>query len=96
MKIKNVTGTAGEKCNCYSWLAHWEKFSGKKATFCGHHTCQEKTDLVGAHVKKVGEYDFEVYILPLCKEHNKSTLEIEVYSSYPLVPADKKRTCGKG
>jgi hypothetical protein len=91
MRITNVVGTAGESCSCASWLAHWEKESGQKVTYCPVVNCL-KTDLCGAHVRKVG--DSTIYIYPLCSAHNQSALTLEVSDIYKLVPA-KVTTCEK-
>lgn len=85
MKVKNVVGTSGRTCNCENWLAHWEKYCGKKANYCGERSCMTTKDLVGAHVKRADISDSNTYILPLCKSHNQSTEEMEIYSNYELV-----------
>jgi hypothetical protein len=50
-KIRNINGTSQKKCNCGSWLKHWEKFSMQTASFCPVENCLEM-DLNGAHVQK--------------------------------------------
>ena len=95
MKIRNINGTSQNTCKCGSWLKHWEKFSGQKATYCPASTCTKK-DLVGAHVQKGGgSKDQNWYIYPLCGIHNKHKGELEVSDSYKLVSANKKETCEK-
>jgi len=94
MKIKNINGTSDTTCACGSWLKHWEKFSGKSATYCLATGCWNK-DLVGAHVQKADSSDNKWYILPLCSAHNQSTGELEVSDSYEIVPANKQETCEK-
>lgn len=93
MKITNVIGTAGETCSCDSWLDHWEKFSGRTASVCGVITCSNNNDLVGAHVMKVGGYDFATYIYPLCSACNQARGVLDAWDGYPLVSADKSQTC---
>lgn len=88
MKIKNLTGTADEKCSrCGSWLEHWEKFSRQNAGECGVIGCNRK-DVVGAHVRKYGAGDHTPYIYPLCLGCNQSTEVLEVWGGYDLVSPD--------
>lgn len=94
-KVKNINGTSQNKCSCGSWLKHWEKFSGLKANYCGEKSCMEINDLVGAHVQKADSDDNKWYIIPFCKTHNASTEELEIYSDYTLVSANKSKTCEK-
>lgn len=84
-KVKNMIGTSDKKCKCDSWLAHWEAATKQTADWCGHHSCQEKKDLVGAHVKRTDISDTNAYIIPLCKYHNKQTDEFTVFTSYELI-----------
>lgn len=93
--VKNINGTSENNCKCGSWLKHWEKFSGKTATVCSAYGCNEKIDLVGAHVQKTTA-DMSWYILPLCKTHNAKSSELKISDSfYVLVSANKKETCDK-
>lgn len=83
-KVKNLIGTGGRTPDGYSsWLAYWEAKTGRKATECNRIGCSEKSNLVGAHVKKVGAGDDSWYIVPLCQGCNKRTDEF--YVSGPLV-----------
>jgi hypothetical protein len=93
-RIKNINGTSQTNCKCGSWLQHWINFSGQNATYCKEITCT-KTDLVGAHVQKADSTDQNWYIVPLCKDHNKSTGELEIRDGIKLVSANKKETCEK-
>ncbi|HXR47747.1 MAG TPA: hypothetical protein VN784_09930 [Candidatus Limnocylindrales bacterium] len=94
MRIKNINGTSDTTCDCGSWLKHWEKFSGQKATYCSLSSCI-KTDIVGAHVQKAEGWDSAWYIVPLCNAHNQSSEELEIPNYISLVPANKKETCEK-
>jgi hypothetical protein len=67
MKIKNINGTAENKCSCGSWLDHWRRFSGQGAYFCSVLGCSS-IDLIGAHIQKNGDQSW--YICPLCTSHN--------------------------
>lgn len=91
--VKNINGTAGNKCRCGSWLRHWEKYSGEIAGPCAEVTCG-KIAVDGAHVQKSGNHDQSWYIIPLCRVHNAMLgKEIEVMSYIPLVSANKAKTC---
>ncbi len=83
-KVKNLRGTGDRKPVGYnSWLEFWEARSGEKATMCKSISCSSKTDLVGAHVKKVDSNDGKWYIVPLCKGCNAR--DDEFYVSGTLV-----------
>lgn len=72
MKVKNLNGTSGNTCTkCGTWLAHWEKNSGKDAKTCCCKGCSNAA-IVGAHVQKDTD-DMHWYIIPLCKECNKKS-----------------------
>lgn len=56
-----------------SWIEYWDKYSNyMKKDFC--RDCGKKVEgdniLVGAHVKKVGTDDNDIYIVPTCKSCN--------------------------
>jgi hypothetical protein len=94
MKIRNVNGTSQNKCNCGSWLKHWENFSKQKANFCPVKNCLEM-DLIGAHVQKDDSKDENWYIYPLCKKHNATKEKsLEVSDIYNFVSANVRETCG--
>ena len=92
MKVKNLNGTSANKCNCGSWLEHWEKFSEKKRGTCSKVGCAAKAT-VGAHVQKDGSTDEAWYIVPLCDGCNKGVKSFEVETT--LVSANVSKTCGK-
>lgn len=94
MKVNNINGTSDYKCNCASWLAHWEKFSGLSIDYCPAKGCLEK-ELVGAHVQKDSDTDKSWYIIPLCRKHNGETgKSLTVSNSCTLVSANVNNTCG--
>lgn len=69
MKVKNVPNTSDLHCvGCESWLAHYEKYSGKHKD-CSVKGCK-KEGKHGAHVRKEDSTDSKIYIVPLCEEHN--------------------------
>ena len=94
MKIRSVNGSSQKKCNCGSWLKHWEKFSGQTANFCPVENCLEM-DLDGAHVQKDDAHDENWYIFPLCGKLNAAKEKpLEVSDRYELVSANISETCG--
>lgn len=91
-QIKNINGIKNKKCKCGSWLKHWEKFSGYKATYCATENCFNQR-LSGIHIQKSDSEDSHWYIVPLCRTHAANADELKV--SAPLVEADKTEACGK-
>ena len=86
-RVKNLNGTAGKSCTCPgsgSWLEHWKKKAGHKASLCTALDCKGKAE-VGGHVKKVGE-DRSHYIVPLCYSCNRRSDEFDSY--YQLISAN--------
>ena len=95
MKVRNMTGTSDNVCKCGSWLDHWKNFSGQSMpTYCVEEKCLKSPE-VGAHVRKAESSDKDWYIVPFCKDHNKSTDALEIPNSAKLVSADVSQTCGK-
>ena len=89
MKVRNLGGTGARTCGCGSWLEHWERGSGQKASACA--ACGKKAT-VGGHVVKTDGYDRNHYIVPLCDGCNKRSDDFEIGTT-PLVPANKEKTC---
>ncbi len=95
MKVKNLNGTAVNKCNCKSWLDHWMKFSRQKANRCMVNDCRNLPE-VGGHVQKDSKTDKSWYIVPLCKPCNgKKGEDIDIFDGVNLVSANVAETCGK-
>jgi len=93
-RIKNINGISKNKCNCGSWLRHWEKFSGQTTSFCTVTSCLNKY-VVGAHVQKTDSTNSKWYIVPLCTAHNRYQGELEVSEAYAMVSANRSETCEK-
>ena len=72
MYVYNASGTSrwNHPIGYSSWLAYWEAYKGK-ATKCS--ACGNRTNLVGAHVKKAYSTDNHYYIVPLCASCNQRT-----------------------
>jgi len=95
MIVINNNGTSDTDCKCGSWLEHWKNYSGQAIPYlCCEKSCAG-TNLVGAHVQIDNSKDNNWYIVPLCKKHNASTEELELFEGTALAPANKKKTCEK-
>lgn len=91
VKVKNLNNTSDKEPKGYgTWLEFWEGKTGKTADHCGAIDCNvnDRSKLVGAHVKKVGANDDSHYITPLCDGCNKRTDEF--YVDTALVPAESR------
>lgn len=88
VKVYNASGTSryDAPAGYSSWLEYWERKSGKTARRCSAIDCHQtgRTDLVGAHVKKVDGWDNHSYIVPLCRDCNMRTDEF--YVDEVLIP----------
>lgn len=95
MKVKNINGTADNKCNCSSWLEHWVKFAKQSLPqYCAEKSCLESPE-VGAHVQEITPGNTDWFIVPLCKGHNGKVGEtIEISDSMKLISANVSETCG--
>ena len=90
--VKNLKGTSELSCKCGTWLRHWERRTGREAEICLVVPCKQRSDLVGAHVIKVGSKDKGIYIVPMCQAHNMSEQDLRV-DDKALAPANKQNTC---
>lgn len=89
-KVKNLKGTSDRVPNGYnSWLHYWESATGQVASKCNRLGCgvTGRSNLVGAHVKKVDSLDNNWYIVPLCQADNMSSDVFYVLG--PLVPVNR-------
>ncbi|HXB41900.1 MAG TPA: hypothetical protein VNZ49_15265 [Bacteroidia bacterium] len=92
IKVKNINGTADNKCKCDSWLSHWQKYSKKSAGLCAEKACRKNAEH-GAHVQK--DDDKSWYIVPLCTDHNLKVDELYIMDSTVFISANVSNTCGK-
>jgi len=90
--VKNLKGTSNKKCNCESWISHWEIFSETKANQCSVIGCSFEAE-VGAHVIKCNSSDTNHYIVPICHGHNQTDDECFTVNK-TLISANVKETCG--
>ncbi len=76
VQVKNLSGTSEEKppIPYASWLDYWENYKGRKAKKCSALNCENDAN-VGAHVINTDSIDFNIYIVPLCYEHNNKSEE---------------------
>lgn len=95
MKVKNLNGTSQNKCNCGTWLAHWEKISKQTFDKCAIEGCDTVAEH-GGHVQKVDGNDGNWYVVPLCAECNvgRKNVEFELKEGMELVSANVSQTCG--
>ncbi|MBN1185700.1 MAG: hypothetical protein JXB49_25690 [Bacteroidales bacterium] len=93
--ITNINGTSSTVCVCGSWLLHWQKFSKQSLPrYCPVEGCYQ-TDLVGAHVQRSYSLERKWFIIPLCRFHNASKIDLDVDDTIAFVPANKGETCEK-
>ena len=86
-KFKNILDAPEYRGACESRLQYWKKHSGHIApVFCPVPNCLDKAE-IGALIEV--QKDSKLYILPLCKYHSKSALEISVIDTYKIVPAEE-------
>lgn len=74
--VKNVEGQYYVPNGFSSWLNYWERNMKKTAKECEKLECGNTEDLVGGHVYKKGDTD-NIYLVPICKEHNNYTFTDE-------------------
>lgn len=93
LRVRNLIGTSRNTCRCRSWLEHWSKHMGMWPTFCSVTGCMSAAS-VGGHVQKIGSWDRDWYIVPLCHACNcrDGDLMLPMYTG--LVPANVFATCG--
>ncbi len=94
MKVKNLNGTSVIRCKCTSWLAHWLRYSGQKASKCSVLGCTNR-ELVGGHVQMDSPGDTAWYVIPVCKSCSQKTGQaLNISDQVPLVSAIPSHTCG--
>lgn len=88
VQVKNLSGTSEEKppLPFTSWLDYWENCTRRKAKKCSAINCNNDAN-VGAHVINNDSNDFNIYLVPLCYEHNNKSDEI------PFVVKKKDLVC---
>lgn len=92
-RIKNINGAGDRACQCGSWLAHWQRLSGRRAAICAEVNC-EAAACAGALVMKDDGGD-NWFVIPLCREHNALTgQELEVVDAATMVSAETGAACG--
>lgn len=66
--IRPLPGNKSSRCDCPSWMAHWEKCKGMKAIVCQELNCKNE-EIVAAHVIKPMFSNRKTFVIPLCREH---------------------------
>jgi hypothetical protein len=97
--VRNVAGSSRSgTCKCGSWIAHWEKISGRKRPGrCAVDGCGGSVS-DGAHVQSLdGRTDKKWWIAPTCTSCNRSRHKegMGLAVSTILVLARKSGTCGR-
>lgn len=73
--VYNVDGTARRKCRCdpgpKTWLAHWQRKTGRALPIKCYATRCPNPTAVGAHVRLEGGDRRVPLIIPFCQFHNK-------------------------
>ncbi|WP_152494841.1 hypothetical protein [Dickeya zeae] len=100
--VRNEKGSSTKTDpNCDTWIQHWEKYSGKKASCCAIEGCDATTKLVGAHTlrpyAKNEDYKNHPHIIPMCSSHNGKSHEDDQKTKpdTTFVWANTSKTCGK-
>jgi len=92
-KIMNINGLEGKACRCGSWLVHWQKLSGRRASICAEVNCEAAASAGALVMKDTGGDKW--FVVPLCREHNALTgQELEVVDSATMVTAETGAACG--
>ena len=93
-KVLNVKGSGERKCKCKSWINHWENHTNKpRPERCSAKGCFD-TDIVGAHVRYSDKNKpNHHHIIPLCRSHNNSVVEIDVLENTVFISANVYNTC---
>lgn len=83
-RVRNLGGSSNypkPTCRCGTWIDHWIENKQIRPGYC--RGCGAKTtNLVGGHVYKVGSFDKQRYIIPICYSCNNTPgLEFNVDES---------------
>lgn len=91
MRVKNLNNTA-DRTPPSGYTSWKDFFLGRRhfwPSICACYGCSNAAE-VGAHVKKVDNYDNRWHIVPLCRYHNNQFgEELDVYDSW-LEPINKE------
>ncbi len=73
VKVRNVSPSPSYTGSA---IEDWEEYTGRKATHCARcgMAFSNDDDKVGGHVWKVGGSSIDMYIVPLCKACNNSSV----------------------
>jgi hypothetical protein len=93
IRVRNLVGTSRNTCRCRSWREHWAKYMGMLPTYCSVSGCLGAAS-VGGHVLKVGSWDRDWYIVPLCHACNSWDGDLMLPVLTGLAPAKVSTTCG--
>jgi hypothetical protein len=93
MTTVHIHNTIQGPCKCGNWLQHWRNYSVLPMPLhCPATLCREKPE-VGVLVQRTGAEPAGWCVLPLCRRHSQSKLDLEVSSFTVFVSADISQTC---
>ena len=91
--IQPLPGNKSSRCQCPSWMAHWEKCKGMKAIVCQEFHCKNQ-DVVAAHVIKPMFSTQKTYVIPLCREHRAHTHDVfQIKAKGFLINIEPEESC---
>lgn len=70
-------------CKCGNWLKHWENFSNQWIIWCSEINCKRIAN-TGALVTNPIKEDFQIYTIPLCRKHSRSTKILDTGVAEPV------------
>ncbi len=95
MTVININGLKPDACKCGDWLKHWQNFSVLPLPLhCPELLCRERAE-VASFVQRSDAADTSWYIVPLCKQHSRSKVALEISSFTPLISANVGETCDR-
>ncbi len=81
--VKLYDGPAPFTCNCGNWREHFNKFSTQWVIWCAETTC-ERIALNGALVQVYKSRNAEIFVVPLCNFHTRTTKLIDIGEVDPV------------
>jgi hypothetical protein len=91
--IQPLPGNKSSRCQCPSWMAHWEKCKGMKAIVCQEFHCKNQ-DVLAAHVIKPMYSVQKTFVIPLCREHRAHTHEVfQIKAKGFLINIEPEESC---
>jgi hypothetical protein len=89
VRVRNIIGTSGRRCQCGSWLNHHYIETGSSQRICSIFGCGNEVS-VGGHVEVVSSSDQGHYIVPLCHTCNARLDDMELKRNVVAVSANTR------